>query len=56
MGFRQAVGLMAQGQQRGLDSAGRVVPFKEPSAHLLVRHTMHLGICGYCHDRGVSLR
>ena len=37
VGFRQAVGLMAQGQQRGLDSAGRVVPFKEPSAPLLVR-------------------
>ena len=42
MGFRQAVGLMAQGQQRGLDSAGRVVPFKEPSAPLLVRLAVQL--------------
>lgn len=36
-GFRQAVGLMAQGQQRGMDASGRVVPFKEPMPQLLVR-------------------
>lgn len=36
-GFRQAVGLMAQGQQRGLDASGRVTAFKEPSSQLLVR-------------------
>ncbi|BDA50140.1 hypothetical protein COCOBI_15-2680 [Coccomyxa sp. Obi] len=34
-GFRQAVGLMAQGQQRGLDASGRVTAFKEPSSQLL---------------------
>ena len=36
IGFKQAVGLMAQGQQRGLDATGKVFPFKEPSPHLLV--------------------
>ena len=40
MGFRQAVGLMAQGQQRGLDAAGRVVAFREPARQLLVRACM----------------
>jgi hypothetical protein len=40
-GFRQAVGLMAQGQQRGLDAAGRVVPFREPAAQLLVGACLH---------------
>ena len=27
---------MAQGEQRGLDKAGRVYPFKDPSQHVLV--------------------
>lgn len=36
IGFKQAVGLMAQGQQRGLDATGKVFPFKEPSPQLLV--------------------
>ena len=36
-GFGQAVGLMAQGQQRGVDATGKVFPFKEPSPQLLVR-------------------
>ena len=36
MGFKQQVGLMAQGLQRGLDATGKVVPFKEPSPLLLV--------------------
>lgn len=36
MGFRQAVGLMAQGQQRGIDATGHVVAFKEPSTQLMV--------------------
>ncbi|KAK9805593.1 hypothetical protein WJX72_006726 [[Myrmecia] bisecta] len=34
-GFRQHVGLMAQGQQRGLDAMGKVYPFKTPSQQLL---------------------
>lgn len=37
IGFKQAVGLMAQGQQRGLDATGKVFPFREPSPQLLVR-------------------
>ena len=36
IGFKQAVGLMAQGQQRGLDATGKVFPYKEPSPQLLV--------------------
>lgn len=34
MGFQQQVGLMAQGLQRGLDAAGRVVTSKSPSVDL----------------------
>lgn len=34
--FRQHVGLMAQGQQRALDSAGRVMALKTPSPDLVV--------------------
>lgn len=36
-GFRQYVGLMAQGLQRGLDASGSVVPFTQPSSDLVVR-------------------
>ena len=37
IGFKQQVGLMAQGQQRGLDLTGKVFAFREPSQQLLVR-------------------
>lgn len=37
LGFRQHVGLMAQGLQRGLDPSGGVVPFTQPSSDLVVR-------------------
>ncbi len=40
IGFKQAVGLMAQGQQRGLDATGKVFPFKEPSPQLLVSRSL----------------
>ncbi|CAK0786790.1 hypothetical protein CVIRNUC_010004 [Coccomyxa viridis] len=35
IGFKQQVGLMAQGQQRGLDPTGKVFAFREPSQQLL---------------------
>ena len=41
-GFQQAVGLMAQGQQRSLEPTGRVVSLRQPSEALQVR--MHLGL------------
>ena len=31
---------MAQGEQRVLDKAGRVYPFKDPSQHILVHTTL----------------
>ena len=37
VGFKQNIGFMAQGEQRVLDKAGRVYPFKDPSQHVLVR-------------------
>ena len=37
LGFHQHVGFMAQGLQRDLDAAGRVLPKKEPSSFLTVR-------------------
>ncbi len=36
VGFKQNIGYMAQGEQRVLDKAGRVYPFKDPSQHVLV--------------------
>ncbi len=36
VGFKQNIGFMAQGEQRVLDKAGRVYPFKDPSQHVLV--------------------
>lgn len=36
MGFKQQVGLMAQGQQRALDPSGHVSALKQPSPHLQV--------------------
>ncbi|DBA82503.1 TPA: hypothetical protein ACH3X2_000731 [Trebouxia sp. C0005] len=35
VGFKQNIGFMAQGEQRVLDKAGRVYPFKDPSQHVL---------------------
>jgi hypothetical protein len=46
IGFRQAVGLLAQGQQRGIDATGRVFAFKEPSVQLMVCHIS--GRCRHC--------
>lgn len=36
LGARQHVGYMAQGEQRTLDSTGRVIPAKLPSQHIQV--------------------
>ena len=36
MGFRQQIGLMAQGYQRSLDASKRVVPISTPHPKLLV--------------------
>ena len=36
IGFKQRIGYMAQGEQRVLDKAGRVYPYKDPSQHILV--------------------
>ena len=42
IGFKQRVGYMAQGEQRVLDKAGRVYPYKDPSQHILVTLLLHL--------------
>ena len=36
VGFRQQIGLMAQGYQRSLDASKRVVPISTPHPKLLV--------------------
>jgi formaldehyde-activating enzyme involved in methanogenesis len=38
LGFKQHVGYMAQGEQRALDSSGRVSAVKAPSEHILVSY------------------
>lgn len=42
IGFKQRIGYMAQGEQRVLDKAGRVYPYKDPSQHILVIYTLAL--------------
>ena len=44
LGFRQQVGLMAQGFQRALDSSHRVVALKTPHPKLLVRRSPASGV------------
>ena len=41
IGFKQRIGYMAQGEQRVLDKAGRVYPYKDPSQHILVTRLLH---------------
>ena len=48
IGFKQQVGLMAQGQQRGLDPTGKVFAFREPSQQLLVRGSHLINCLGNC--------
>ena len=61
IGFKQRIGYMAQGEQRVLDKAGRVYPYKDPSQHIMVilralslsclqwQHRLGCPVCIYSH-------